>query len=594
MAPGNETTPLLAERRKSIDSNQDERPKSLFSRLFGVENRILLAGFLITLSFSYTQVPLFYVFHLMECDNYYDSHPPYEGPGDRCSVDAVTAATATQFSILGMSTTLCGTLNLFLTGMLVKRFGPRTALLQQTIVPALRVLAQIVGVMAGKRTGINIIQCTQLITIIGGPVGYILVVNIIAGEVVEPSKRTAVFGKLQGAIMMGQGIGFLAGGMIGDAIEIRAPFDVAFVSFMIAAVYVRTCLPYISPESMSDGTKPAGSSISGFLAPLKILAPQRLRTADGRSKKHYGVIFLCCGIFLAVLATGYVPLLIQMYATAAFEFSQGDNGWLMAEFAFVRGLFLMLLFPRIISWGRKRMSSKNTKSSGSDQESGLDVQAIGAASSGATTPYNTAGGSDLNSRGTTIVEIEAEDEDEASKLLPTDPGQFDMPEAGEQVDQEPIQPAKPKHTAEEDESPAFDLVFLRWSLVIDGLMTTIAAFATERWHIYLAAFLLPFGSGSAPAAKGVITQMCSDSQRADALNAVTLVENIARLSTQGFFGFIFASLADVGKAYATFFCNAAVAMVGVGVLMLSHFPPDGAEVVDVQDEDEPVEAPQAE
>lgn len=71
-----------------------------------------------------------------------------------------------------------------------------------------------------------------------------------------------------------------------------------------------------------------------------------------------------------------------------------------------------------------------------------------------------------------------------------------------------------------------------------------------------AAFLLPFGSGSAPAAKGVITEMCSESQRADALNAVTLVENIARLSTQGLFGFVFASLAGIGKSYATFFCNA--------------------------------------
>lgn len=50
--------------------------------------------------------------------------------------------------------------------------------------------------------------------------------------------------------------------------------------------------------------------------------------------------------------------------------------------------------------------------------------------------------------------------------------------------------------------------------------------------------------------------MCPDSQRADALNLVTLVENIARLSTQGLFGFVFASLAGVGKAYATFFCNA--------------------------------------
>lgn len=50
--------------------------------------------------------------------------------------------------------------------------------------------------------------------------------------------------------------------------------------------------------------------------------------------------------------------------------------------------------------------------------------------------------------------------------------------------------------------------------------------------------------------------MCPESHRADALNAVTLVENIARLSTQGLFGFVFSSLAGVGKAYATFFCNA--------------------------------------
>lgn len=89
--------------------------------------------------------------------------------------------------------------------------------------------------------------------------------------------------------------------MIGDAIEIRAPFDVAFVSFLVAAVYVRACLPYIPPESVGDGTKQRKGGISGFLAPLKILYPQHLRLADGRTKKHYGVIFLCSGIFLAVV-----------------------------------------------------------------------------------------------------------------------------------------------------------------------------------------------------------------------------------------------------------------------------------------------------
>lgn len=36
-----------------------------------------------------------------------------------------------------------------------------------------------------------------------------LVVNIMAGEVVEPARRTGVFGMLQGCLMLGQGIGLL-------------------------------------------------------------------------------------------------------------------------------------------------------------------------------------------------------------------------------------------------------------------------------------------------------------------------------------------------------------------------------------------------
>lgn len=71
-----------------------------------------------------------------------------------------------------------------------------------------------------------------------------------------------------------------------------------------------------------------------------------------------------------------------------------------------------------------------------------------------------------------------------------------------------------------------------------------------------AAFLLPLASGTAPAAKGVMTEMCSPSQRVDAMNALTLVENIARLSTQGLFGFVFSALAGIGKAHLTFFANA--------------------------------------
>lgn len=63
---------------------------------------------ILVVSTTLTPASLFYVFHLMECDTFYDSHPPYLGSGDRCSRDEITAGTATQFSILGMSTSLCG------------------------------------------------------------------------------------------------------------------------------------------------------------------------------------------------------------------------------------------------------------------------------------------------------------------------------------------------------------------------------------------------------------------------------------------------------------------------------------------------------
>lgn len=115
---------------------------------------------------------LLYVFRRMSCDAYYDNHPPYTGDGERCMIDAVASGTAEQYSILGMTTTACGTLNLFVAGWLSKKVGPRTALLAQIYIPAIRVVAQILGLVAGKMTGMLIIQCTQLITVFGGPVGY--------------------------------------------------------------------------------------------------------------------------------------------------------------------------------------------------------------------------------------------------------------------------------------------------------------------------------------------------------------------------------------------------------------------------------------
>lgn len=217
-----------------------------------------------------------------------------------------------------------------------------------------------------------------------------------------------------------------------------------------------------------------------------------------------------------------------MYATSRFNFGTTENGILMSGNAWIRGVFLMFIFPEIIDGGR-RWFAKSTHA-GALQK--------------------------------TLTE-------EERNLIPTRPEDMD-PAPGLMNASEPTK-APPE---EEDEDSTFDLFFLRWSLVVDGIVTSLAAWATEGWHVYLgkpthlisfarhdidiptAAFLLPFASGSAPAAKGVITEMCPPHQRQDALSAVTLVESAATLTTQGLFGLIFASLAAIGKPNLTFFCNA--------------------------------------
>lgn len=144
------------------------------------------------------------------------------------------------------------------------------------------------------------------------------------------------------------------------------------------------------------------------------------------------------------LATGYAPLLIQMYATTIFQFQQGDNGWLMSGWACIRAMFLIFAFPQIISYGRTWYMARYPR------------------------PNETLGDDEGSEQVTPVAE------------LPTHPEELEAP-IGSLAEEEPIA-AKP---TKEDGGTGFDLFFLRWSLVLDGLLTAVAAFATKKWHIFL-------------------------------------------------------------------------------------------------------------
>lgn len=129
-----------------------------------------------------------------------------------------------------------------------------------------------------------------------------------------------------------------------------------------------------------------------------------------------------------------------MYAAADFDFNQADNGWLTSEFAFMRGFVLIFIFPRIVSWGRSWFSSATPTAERFDPVSAVLLPSA---------PKQCHG------------RVEARIGGEALHL-----GTYEQGRSGR----------------------LFDLVFLRWSLVVDGALTTMAAFSTRPWHVYLGEF----------------------------------------------------------------------------------------------------------
>ncbi|KKY25487.1 putative major facilitator superfamily transporter [Phaeomoniella chlamydospora] len=520
-----ETTPLIA---------RDDQSPPPYKAFLQPIHRVLLCGFLVSLSFGVTQVPLIYVFRLMTCEAYYDKRPGVRSPGpiDRCSLPEIEAGTARAVSLLGCSTTFFGVANLFITGRAIKRFGVKSALALQVFWPAARLAVQNVGVVLGGSVGIIIVQCSQIITIIGGPTGYLLALNTYVANVTEHKERTGYLGRLQGCNMFGSAIGFLIGGVLADVLGIITPFQVTLTLFLASTIYVLLVLPWIAPDPEEKEAPKGRAGFTRAFGPLKSILPAKWMLKDGRVQMEYGALVLAAGVFLAVLATGYIPTLLQMYATDIFGFGTKRNSYLVSSHSFLRGVFLVVAFPRIIAAGRhfmeKRTSAKYLRNSSQNiSHSGADTA--------------------------------------------TDQGQFAR--AMQDEEEQDVMPPAP-----DDEQVTFDsdLIFVRFSLLTDGILTLGASFVQEGWQMYLIGALLPFGAGTASAAKGVILQMCPASERTDALSAIALVEMIARLSTTFLFGLIFAAFASIGKTYLVFICNAGVALLGFGILLCSRFPPQGS------------------
>jgi MFS family permease len=202
----------------------------------------------------------------------------------------------------------------------------------------------------GGTTGIQILQWTQLITILGGGAGYFLCANTFTNHLVTAEERTASFGQSQGFALLGTAFGFtcapsawrthliersprqkIVGGFFADHFGTIAIFKLVFVLFVISTLISTFFLPYIAPPvppSTVDGdgkATPKQLGFFSFLAPLSVFSPRRIPIEEGgNEKRFYGLMLLGIAVFLGTLAVAFVPFLLQLTATNSFGFHASE------------------------------------------------------------------------------------------------------------------------------------------------------------------------------------------------------------------------------------------------------------------------------
>ncbi|OJJ04710.1 hypothetical protein ASPVEDRAFT_153045 [Aspergillus versicolor CBS 583.65] len=184
-------------------------------------------------------------------------------------------------------------------------------------------------------------QVSQLLGVAGGSTG--LVTNAYVSRIVVGDDQFRALGRLQGAVMFGTALAYLGGGLVSEYYSVSSAFATALGLMVCSVIFELAFLGNSRPAATSP--RPQGFSPSNFFAPVRIFKPALLQLANGRVTRYHGGWALGLSSFLGALATGFMPILLQLYSTNALGFSVEQNGFLMAINSGVKGPFLTTLFP---------------------------------------------------------------------------------------------------------------------------------------------------------------------------------------------------------------------------------------------------------
>lgn len=193
-------------------------------------------------------------------------------------------------------------------------------------------LLHIYALTVGGARGVTITLAAQLLCCLSSPGGFILATNSALMEIVSAEQRTAMFGVLSGTHMGGLALGILcksveatrtltitAGGAIYGQCGEFGPFVCSFLLLAVALVVGMSVLPYVAPRTAESG------KAATKLGALNILLPVQ----NGR--RSWTMVLLVVGVFVSILATGYVPIGLQLVAQSMFSMEPNTTSLLIVS-----------------------------------------------------------------------------------------------------------------------------------------------------------------------------------------------------------------------------------------------------------------------
>ncbi|KAK1921124.1 major facilitator superfamily domain-containing protein [Papiliotrema laurentii] len=484
-----------------------------------VVSRLLPFTFLCTIGPSVTAATALLIVRSLMCQFDYVRHGGDDMPsGEYCRRPRVGALTASVMTGLAVMDGIVSFLSTSYVQRLADKYGRRPLLYTLPAVATISTISMMVAYTA-KNPNLAWVLLAMNGIFVSASTKAIFVPTLSVTDVANEQQRTRFFSRLEAVSLLGPGIGYVMSALVSRYTSITLlPYCIALASQLLAALYAAAAIPETvhkadeDDKTDSDAESEAGDNgglrevveetMEAVVEPVKPLRLLMPRRNEETGRIEWRLFLVTVSLLITTIGTVFIATASLLYLSDKFNFQPEENGWVLAYLTFSRFVYLILIFPFIQRGGRKLYHWYQAKRS-------------------SVAPH------------------------ERSRLLQRE--SFRQREAT-------------------NETNHFDIILCFVSVCFDAVALILVSLSRTPKQALISFAFLALGSGDNPTFKSVFTSLVPPEKDSQALAALDMVWNAARLLSPLLLGGLYALLVEIGKPEMLFLVAGACCAVGAVLL----------------------------